>query len=265
MTKSSEDIEREVEAARGDLDRTVEALKDKMSPGQLIDELTRSFKGGGAGDVMSNLGAQVRENPMALAMIGAGMAWLMTGKAGAAAPDTLARNAPAQGADASSILGGVAEKIGDQFSAAGDKAQDALGGAAHQAGQGLHELGSQAAGAGRKARSAVEDIVHREPLILGALGLAVGAALGAALPATAAEDRAFGAARDDLVEAGERKLAQSATQLRAAGAAAVDAVKEEAAQQGLAAEGELGLVEKAEAVLRSGAAAARDELSGGTH
>ena len=41
MTKTSAEIELEVEATRGNLDRTVEALKGKMSPGQLVDEVGR--------------------------------------------------------------------------------------------------------------------------------------------------------------------------------------------------------------------------------
>lgn len=80
MTRSSEEIEREVEATRGELDRTVEALKDRMSAGQIIDELMGSMKGSGTSEMVSNLGRQARDNPLPLALIGAGVAWLMFGK-----------------------------------------------------------------------------------------------------------------------------------------------------------------------------------------
>lgn len=80
MTRSSEEIEREVEATRGELDRTVEALKDRMSAGQIIDELMGSLKGTGASEMASNLGRQARDNPLPLALVGAGIAWLMFGK-----------------------------------------------------------------------------------------------------------------------------------------------------------------------------------------
>lgn len=278
MTRSSEDIEREVESARNNLDRTVDALKDKMTPGQLIDEISRSFKGGGASDMMDNLGAQVRENPMALAMIGAGMAWLMMGKSGYKTPDTAAaayQNAPtglhpegqphpgpAQAAKA------AAEKVNQAISGAKDtvggvtsSAKEALGGAAERAAAGVHGMGEQASVAGRKAARTFEDILQQEPLIIGALGLAVGVAVGAALPSTTLEDRTFGAARDDLVKAGGEKLEAAAGTLRASGEAALNAVKSEADNQGLSGEGG-SLVEKAEAVVRSGVEAARDELGG---
>lgn len=80
MTRSSEQIEREVEATRGELDRTVEALKERMSTGQIIDELMGQMKGTGAAEMIDNLGRQARDNPLPLALMGAGLAWLMFGK-----------------------------------------------------------------------------------------------------------------------------------------------------------------------------------------
>jgi hypothetical protein len=272
MTRSSEDVEREVEAARDDLDRTVEALKDKMTPGQLIDELSRTFKGGGAGEMMGNLSAQVRDNPMALAMIGAGMAWLMMGKSDRVATDTAARAyqtnaefgaAPSTAtttapADHSKAAGNLKTKVAD----AATGVKDAASGAAEHAAAGLHDLRDQAGFAGRKAVRSFEDILQQEPLIVGALGLAAGVALGAAFPSTGLEDRTFGAARDDLVDAGEKKIRAAGQALNASGQAAFEAVKSEADRQGLAGNGEGTLVEKAEAVVRSGVEAARDELGG---
>ncbi|KQW67005.1 hypothetical protein ASE17_19705 [Phenylobacterium sp. Root77] len=267
MTRPSEDIEREVETARNDLDRTVEALKDKMTPGQLIDEISRSFKGSGAGDMMGTLGGQVRENPMAIAMIGAGMAWLMMGKSDQASNNESAGTYPANGGlglastseegssnhGFSDAAGRVAEKAGEAASGL----KEAVSGAAEHATQGLHDLGKQAGSAGRRAARSFEDVLQQEPLIVGALGLAVGVAIGAALPPTAVEDRAFGAARDKLAHAGGEKLAAAAQGLRASGEAAIEAVKSEADQQGLSG-GDRSLVEKAEAVIRSGVEAAKD-------
>lgn len=266
MTRPSEDIEREVETARDDLDRTVEALKDKMTPGQLIDEISRSFKGGVAGDMMGALGAQVRENPMALAMIGAGMAWLMMGRGAQTPADPAARtyqtNAGPGAATApseTSASGGLGAASGRFASRAGEVAsdvKDAVGQAADRAVHGVQELGQQAGSAGRSAARSFEDLLAHEPLIVGALGLAAGVAIGAALPATAVEDRTFGAARDKLVDAGGETLAAAAQGLRAKGQAAYEAVKSEADQQA----GESGsLVEKVETLVRSGVEAAKDD------
>lgn len=264
MNRSSQEIEQEVESARNELDRTVDALKDKMSPGQLIDEISRSLKGGGAGDMMENLGAQVRENPMALAMIGAGMAWLMLGKgetkSGGSAAATYQNTT--LGAAPHSEASHMKEAIG----AAGEKARHAaadaktaVSGAVDHAVAGVQGLGEQAGAAGRRAARSFEDILQQEPLIIGALGLAVGVAVGAALPSTSLEDRTFGASRDDLVRTGGEKLAAAAGGLRASGEAAMEAARAEADNQGLAGN-DGSLVEKAEAVVRSAAEAARGEM-----
>ena len=42
MTKSPAELEREVEDARGRVDRTVEALKDKMQPKELFEDHGRN-------------------------------------------------------------------------------------------------------------------------------------------------------------------------------------------------------------------------------
>lgn len=79
MTRSSEEIEREAEATRQRLTETAETLRDKMSPGQIIDEMTSYFRFSNGSQMVSNLGAQVRDNPLPLALIGAGLAWLALG------------------------------------------------------------------------------------------------------------------------------------------------------------------------------------------
>ena len=67
MTKTAADIEREVEASRSNLDRTVESLKDKMTPGQLFDETSRALGSTGQ-QVFAKFVEQAKENPMPLAV-----------------------------------------------------------------------------------------------------------------------------------------------------------------------------------------------------
>src|SRR3546814_14359909 len=51
-----------------------------MSVGQIVDEVSRYVKDGQGADMARNFGRQVRDNPLALALVGAGMAWLMVGQ-----------------------------------------------------------------------------------------------------------------------------------------------------------------------------------------
>jgi ElaB/YqjD/DUF883 family membrane-anchored ribosome-binding protein len=70
-------IERDLEHTRARLDRTIDALQHKLSPGQMVDEGLSWFKEGAGADFGRNLGRHVRDNPMPVALIGVGLAWLM--------------------------------------------------------------------------------------------------------------------------------------------------------------------------------------------
>ncbi|HLT39306.1 MAG TPA: DUF3618 domain-containing protein [Enhygromyxa sp.] len=56
----------------------------------------------------------------------------------------------------------------------------------------------------QQVRQRLED----DPLVLGALGIALGAALGAGLPRTRIEDQTFGEARDELASKAKRAVEQ---------------------------------------------------------
>ena len=136
MNKTAEEAEREVEASRGELDRTVEALKDKMTPGQLLDEATRTM-GDAGGQIFSKFVEQAKENPMPLAVMGLGLAWLMTSnnKARAAgAPTSYDMAATGDRADGESRSGGgvgaALGKAGDGLSSAARGVTDSVSGAA---------------------------------------------------------------------------------------------------------------------------------------
>ena len=75
--ESPEALEREVNAERGRVAETLDALQEKMSVGNIVDDVVRSFSRYG-GDMAGNLGRQVRSNPLPLILTGIGLAWLMT-------------------------------------------------------------------------------------------------------------------------------------------------------------------------------------------
>jgi hypothetical protein len=317
MTRSSADIEREVEQTRDDLDRTVEALKDKMTPGQLLDEVTQSLKGTGAADMFGNLGSQVKENPLALAMVGAGMAWLMIGKgpslhhgadghAGSsgsaggagyrysgplgattigaqpsdpvhdyAAPADGLTTAGASGPVGDESNGGLKDKAADlahqassAITGAAGKVQDAashlkdqVAGQAGHAKHGAQAVGSQALQAGQGLQRGFMDLLEQEPLIIGALGLAVGAAIGASMPSTQVEDRTFGALRDKALQEGRSRLHDGVAMAKDTAGAAIEAARDAAQEEGLIGSADGGsVVDKAQTVLRAGLEAVREGI-----
>lgn len=76
MTSSAQ-LEREAENTRSQLARTLDELRERITPGQLVDQAVDYAKDSGGGMFVRNLGRQTAANPLPVALIGAGMAWLM--------------------------------------------------------------------------------------------------------------------------------------------------------------------------------------------
>jgi hypothetical protein len=77
MAQQSEQLEREARRTREKLAGTLEQLRMRMTPGQVIDQTIDYMRDGPVAEFLQNLGREVRENPMPLVLIGIGIAWLM--------------------------------------------------------------------------------------------------------------------------------------------------------------------------------------------
>ena len=84
---------------------------------------------------------------------------------------------------------------------------------------------ASAASYGREGRDRAVDIFEDQPLVVGALALAVGAAIGAALPRSRTEDRYMGQHRDQLMADAERIFAEEKSKLGKVAQAASDEAK----------------------------------------
>jgi Protein of unknown function (DUF3618) len=73
----SELLEREAEARRIQLAQTFEELRARVTPGHVLDRLVDYSKDSGGADFFRNLRDQTVANPLALGIVGAGLAWLM--------------------------------------------------------------------------------------------------------------------------------------------------------------------------------------------
>lgn len=76
---TSEQLEREAELTRAQITDSLAELRERMTPGQVMDETLDYFRDGSAGHFVRNLGQQVVNNPIPVALIGAGIGWLMLG------------------------------------------------------------------------------------------------------------------------------------------------------------------------------------------
>ena len=93
----------------------------------------------------------------------------------------------------------TAEQAKRKLAAAQSHAGDGLATARGKAGEYAHVAQEKAGEYGRYARRRFDETLDQEPLVIGAIGLAVGAAIGAALPASPVERRYFGPARSTVV------------------------------------------------------------------
>ncbi len=79
----AEALEREIEQDRRRIEDRIDAIQAKMSPGQLLDEALAYARASGGGEYVANLGNAMKTNPVPVALMGIGMAWLMANPGGA--------------------------------------------------------------------------------------------------------------------------------------------------------------------------------------
>jgi hypothetical protein len=283
--KSAAELEREAEAARVRVANTAETLRSKMTPGQLIDEMTGMFSSGDGSAALNNLKAQVRDNPLPLTLVGAGLAWLMLGQGSSSSSrDSGPRYGPGEsygigeydsregwegdyptrdadlGDYGSAGRGGgsLTDKVTAAASSAMQMAsevtgsvQQAFSGTADSIERSAGDFAGRSRGMGSQARHAAEDMFEREPLVLAALGLTLGTAIGAMLPHTRLEDEALGKYGGKLRDAGEDLYEKGMEEAKEVAAEAYDAVKEEADRQGLTGDGDTTVADRVGEVFKS--------------
>lgn len=262
-TKSAAEIERDVHASRARVEQTLDQIQDRLSPGQLIDQTVTYLRDGGGGEFARNLGESVKQNPLPVALIAAGVGWMMLGghqyrSNGDSEPTDwddhhdrfgepyvgLAERHPtyagfdAPGADTTSASG-AASDLGDRLKDTARDAKDSLGALGDETRERIADAGSDAADRARhlrerarqrsrRVKQSVLQTINEQPLILGAIGLAIGAALGAAVPPSEVEDRLMGETRDEALRRAEEVGREQAEKARDAAATIAAAARDEA-------------------------------------
>lgn len=156
-----------------------------------------------------------------------------TGAAGRAA-DALSAAAAAAAEAASSTYDQLRERTGDAYQSARETASSPRAGAAGRPrrggssgrGPGVRSGGARRApGLSRQFQDQVYELGREYPVLLGAVGLAVGAALGGTLYATATENRLFGDLSDDLKQRARELAGKQYAELTEAAAEFADQLR----------------------------------------
>jgi ElaB/YqjD/DUF883 family membrane-anchored ribosome-binding protein len=231
--RSPEQLQRDIERTRAEMGDTLDTIRRKLSPGQLLDEALDYLKSSSPGQFTNNLGESVKQNPLPVSLIGIGIAWLALAGSRApyvASPWTTADRTHSRVGEAA---GSVAAKSGQAMHETRERVGEMAHMARAQVGEAASRVRDQTQYQAARARDTYNYLRTEQPLILGILALAVGAAFGAGLPPTRQEDALLGEMRDEYVhrvkDAGEEYLEQG----RQMTTAASDAAKEQTERTGL--------------------------------
>ena len=63
-SKSPEEVEREVQQSRAKVEDTLEAIQERLSPGQMFEQVVDYMRSSNGNDFLRNLGTMVRDNPV---------------------------------------------------------------------------------------------------------------------------------------------------------------------------------------------------------
>ena len=187
----------EIERTRGEMDSTLTALEHRLTPGQLVDQGLDYLRKSGANEFVQNLGGQAKNNPLPIALVGIGIAWLMaTGK---------------------QKSGNRVGELRDQAAGVAQTAKEKMS----QAGEQVRALGDSARSQVERAKGSMDYMLREQPLALGAIGVAIGAVLAAMAPRTRQEDELMGEARDRLIEEAKEVGKEKVEQVKEGANAAV--------------------------------------------
>lgn len=138
--------------------------------------------------------------------------------------DAASNAASTVGETASNVASTVGETVGNVASTVGETASNLVGGAQYNA---------------QRAEDRLGRALQENPLAVGAVALAVGAAVGLALPQTQRENQLMGEARDTLMERAQDFAQETVEKVQHVASEAqqtvTETVKEEAKNQGLTA------------------------------
>jgi ElaB/YqjD/DUF883 family membrane-anchored ribosome-binding protein len=127
MNDSPASIERELADTRARLGAHLDELTSRLSPGQLIDQGLAYLREGQGAVFARNLGTQVRDNPLPVALTGIGIAWLAlaAGMSGNGSREVIPYD-PVYARNMSSDLMDRARQAGDSVARMADETEDAF-------------------------------------------------------------------------------------------------------------------------------------------
>jgi ElaB/YqjD/DUF883 family membrane-anchored ribosome-binding protein len=249
-----EALAQDIEQTREEMTGTVEAIGDRLDPATIVQEARQTVRDATVGKVeeMANNVAEtasdfvgdarytaqdagtgfletVKRNPIPAAMAGIGIGWLLMNRSsGRRDRRSLHEGARWTGRDewdrydrrsdrsVADRAGGAVEQVSQGAGQLADTVGSKVGGVADQARSTMGDVPDQVGGVARDVQWNAQRIVEDNPLAVGAIAVAVGAALGMALPETQTEQRVLGPAAEKAIATAEEAAGEAVQQLETA-------------------------------------------------
>ncbi len=241
--KDSATLEREIDRTRAQMGQTLGALERKFSPGEFLDQTMDLVRQHG-GQLAGNISNVITQNPGPALLTAAGIVWMVfssnRSKTSLRARTVDYEYEPsAEGyrvndfRNSESRLGesrsdefssgdyrtkeegsGVLAQASQQISSAAQATRQKLTSSKDAVASGFNKTTETAQEQVARVREGFNNIMEEQPLIIGALGIALGACIGAALPTTQQEDRLLGSVSDQTIAKVKETGAESFNQVK---------------------------------------------------
>jgi gas vesicle protein len=257
--RSVEEIERDIHRTQREMGRTIDSIQYRLSPDYMKSRARERMK-----ETTRGMMDRIRENPVATAVTGLGLYMLFRGGSSKSSAYESAfgedyvmicdacgvpvdhhrekrHNFVERASDRASELGSEAQhRIADAAHNVSDRASEAVHSVSERASHAKESLQHSASRAGQRVRQTgrrVQQRFDKDPLLMGAIGIAAGALLGALIPESDKERELMGDARERVLKRAGRFAREKGEQVREVAEhvkdAAVEEAKSEARRQNL--------------------------------
>jgi hypothetical protein len=230
--RTTQEIRSEIAQTRADMSETIEAIQDKLRPGNIAAAATDRIKNAtsraatrvadAASQTANATMTKTREfagngmhgRSVAQAMIGIGAAWLIVDRW----RHSGARRREWRGSSYRTSAGTPQWRRADDYSTSYAQEEDVTTSDYPDAASRVRDVRTRAMQQGERAMDGFGRLLRSNPLMVAAAAMAVGAAVGLALPETERENEWMGEAREELFEHAQDVARSTASQVqRAAG------------------------------------------------
>lgn len=227
-----EALDRVQETAGEALDRAQETA------GQVAHQVQGAAYSAGstAGDVGSDLMEAIKQNPVPAALAGLSLGWLFLNRPSGSTSASGYQGKHQAGHMAHQLqdtTGHAADQVQDAAGEMVDRVQQTTGRIADQAQETAGQFGTAAQSQAMRTKYRFEEILHENPLAVGAAALVLGAVVGLPVPQTRQEHQLMGQASSTLIDRAQSMAQETMDKVQHVAEEVQSTAQQEAQQQGL--------------------------------